>query len=425
LSIPNKQKKSRINLLDFIQDHAAIGTWDYDPVLSTLNWSAQTKKIHEVPIDYIPSVELGLSFYKKGYSLNTITKLFTRCIENHEDFDIDVQIITATKKEKWVRAIGKSIVENNKCVLVQGLFQDIDKKTKVSKELAYKEIQLRRTFNNALVGMAIVDLRGKWITVNKSLCSMLGYTKDEIINLTFMDVTHPEDLPRVYKAMLSIKNGDYDYFETEKRYLNKKGETIWAQLSTSVIKDDNGIPLHYVAQINDITQIKETSKRVNQLLVTTEDQNKRLLNFAHIVSHNLRSHYGNLDMLLDIIKMDLPEATDNEIFPLIEQAVNHLGETVKNLNEVAAINTQKDLKTEPLNLLENFNKAFSSISALIISSETKLSINIEPEILVKGIPAYLDSILLNFLTNAIKYKKINEPAKIEIDTKIENDFVIF
>ncbi|MEP5934031.1 MAG: ATP-binding protein, partial [Winogradskyella arenosi] len=272
--------------------------------------------------------------------------------------------------------------------------------------------------------MAIVDLEGQWINVNKSLCKTFGYNKEEIKSLSFMDLTHPDDLKKDYKAMLSMMSGNLDYFETEKRYLNKKGETIWAQLFISIVRNANGVPQHFVAQINDHTLIKKSSEKVNQLLRTTEDQNKRLLNFAHIVSHNLRSHYGNLDMLLDIIKMDLPETTDNEIFPLVKQAVSHLGETVANLNEVAAINIQKDLKTEKLNLLKCFNGAFSSISALIIESKTSVSVHIDPAIAIKGVPAYLDSIILNFLTNAIKYKKPQEPAKIEINAREEEDDVI-
>ncbi|SDS12435.1 PAS domain-containing sensor histidine kinase [Winogradskyella sediminis] len=424
LSIPNTQNKSRIDLLEFIQERVTIGTWEYDPTSSTLNWSSQTKKIHEVPLDYKPDVEAGLSFYKEGHCRDTISQLFSNCIELKEDFDVEVQITTYTGKDIWVRAIGIPIVKDDQCILVQGLFQDIDKKTKNAKQLAYKEEQLRKTFETALVGMAIVDLDGNWIDVNQSLCDTFGYTKAEIKKLSFVDLTHPEDLRKDNKAMIGMLSGKIDHFETEKRYISKQHEIIWAQLSMSIVRDNNGQPVHFVAQINDVTDVKKTSKKVSQLLTTTEDQNKRLLNFAHIVSHNLRSHYGNLDMLLDIVKMDLPETTDNEIFPLLNQAVTHLGETVENLNEVAAINIQKDLKTEPLNLLENFNKAYSSISALLLDSKTTISINIAPEIIIKAVPAYLDSILLNFLTNAIKYKKPTEPAKIEVNASLKDNFAI-
>ncbi|MDN3492930.1 PAS domain-containing sensor histidine kinase [Winogradskyella bathintestinalis] len=412
-----------LSLLNFIQKHAAIGTWEYYPVLEVGYWSDQTKKIYEVPLDYEPTLESGLSFYK-GDNFKMITKVFTDCIEKHQDYDIEIQIVTATGKTKWVRAIGKPIIKEEKCVKIEGLFQDIDEKTKISKALAFKREQLSRTFETALIGMAIVDLEGHWIDVNKSLCKTFGYTKDEIKELTFMDVTHPDDLNKGYKAMMSMLSGKLDFYETEKRYISKSGETIWAQLSTSVVRDDRGQPQHFVAQINDLTRIKKSSIKISQLLTTTEDQNKRLLNFAHIVSHNLRSHYGNLDMLLDIVKMDLPETTENDIFPLIEQAVGQLGETVENLNQVAAINIQNDITTEPLNLLDNLNKALSNISAIIIESKSTVSVDINPDIMVQGIPAYLDSILLNFLTNAIKYKKPNEAAKIELHASIKNDFVV-
>ncbi|MGJ8548598.1 PAS domain S-box protein [Winogradskyella wichelsiae] len=422
--IPNTQIKSSINLLDFIQERASIGTWEYDPISKNLNWSNETKKIHELPLDYIPDLQQGISFYKEGYSRNTITQLFTLCIESHIDFDTEVLIVTPKKKDKWVRVIGIAIIENDKCILVQGLFQDIDKKTKNAKELAFKEQQLRKTFETALIGMAIVDLEGNWIDVNNSLCNILGYNKVEIKKLTFMDLTHPEDLRRDHQALMRMIKGELDDYEIEKRYISKNGETVWAQLSVSIVKDNLGQPEHFVAQINDVTQIKKNRKKVSQLLETTKNQNKRLLNFAHIVSHNLRSHYGNLDMLLDIVKIDLPETTNNEIFPLVELAVSHLGETLTNLNEVAAINVQKDLKTEPLNLLNSFQGALSSISALIRESKTTVSIDIDTDLFILGVPAYLDSIILNFLTNAIKYKKATEPAKIEIKTNISNDFVV-
>ncbi|WP_299778261.1 PAS domain S-box protein [uncultured Formosa sp.] len=416
--------KNESSLFNFIQEHAAIGTWEYDIKLATLQWSSETKKIHDVSPDYKPDVDSGLSFYKAGQDRDTITQLFTDCINKHANFDTELQIVTATGHDKWVRSIGMPIIENNKCIKVQGLFQDIDEKTKITKTLALKEQHLRKTFESALVGMAIIDLKGNWIDINQSLCNTFGYTKEEFKKYSLKELTHPEDIKIGYKSMIDMINGNLEDFEAEKRYIGKNGQTISAIIYTSIIRDDDGKPLHIVAQINDRTQIKKSNSEVVQLLETTEYQNKRLLNFAQIVSHNLRSHYSNLDMLLDILKIDRPESTKNEIFPLIKEAVTHLGETLENLNEVATINLKKDLKTESLNLLDHFNKALSSISALIIESKTTLIVDIDKTLSVKAIPAYLDSILLNFLTNAIRYKKQNEPAKIEIKTETEDNFVI-
>lgn len=423
-SVQNLNHTESSLYLNFIQKHASIGTWEVDLKSDTLYWSSETKKIHEVSSGFEPNIETALKFYKQGYSLNTIEKVFTQCIEKFEDYDVELQIITATGREKWVRAIGKPIIENNECVKVIGLFQDIDEKTKNAKALANKEDQLRKTFDNALVGMATIDLKGNWISINKSLCETFGYNKNEFLKLSFMDITHPKDLGMARQAVFDMINGKIDHFKSEISYIHKNGRTIWASLSATIIKDKSGVPLHFVAQINDLSQIKESTNRIVKLLETTENQNKRLLNFAHIVSHNLRSHYSNLDMLLDITKMDMPEATENEIFPLMEQAVSHLGETVENLNEVASINIKKDLKKEPLNLLQSFDKISASIAALIIESKTKLCVDISKDIYIEAVPAYLDSILLNFLTNAIKYKKQNEAPKVELEAKIEKDYVI-
>ncbi|WP_159022710.1 PAS domain S-box protein [Formosa sp. L2A11] len=416
--------KNESSLFNFIQKHAAIGTWEFDIKLNTLQWSSETKRIHGLPTDYVPDVNSGLSFYKAGQNRDTITQLYTNCIEKHENFDVELQIIAATGDEKWVRSIGIPIIENKKCIKVQGSFQDINEKTLNTKTLAYKEQQLRKIFESAVVGMAIVDLKGNWIDVNKSLCKTFGYTKEEFEKFSLQDITHPEDTLIGRKSIIKMINGELEDFITEKRYICKEGKTISAMLYASIIRDDDDKPLHFVAQISNQTQIKKSNSEVIQLLETTKDQNKRLLNFAQIVSHNLRSHYSNLDMLLNILKVDLPETTKNEIFPLIELAVSNLGESLENLNEVAAINTNKDLKTVPINLLSHFNKALSTISALIIESKTVLQLNVDKTVCVMGVPAYIDSILLNFLTNAIRYKKPHKKAEIEISTYNEEKFVV-
>jgi len=411
-------------LLDFIKQYASIGTWEFDLNSASLNWSSEIKKIHEVPKDYEPNLESAINFYKKGYSRDTITKQFSNCIENQTKFDTELQIITAKGKDLWVRAIGIPIIENGIFLKIQGIFQDINEKTKISKKLIIREEVLRQTFEYALVGMAILDLQGNWINVNKSLCKILGYSELELKKLTFSDISHPEDSTIGHSTIIDMLNGKVDNFETEKRYVRKNREVIWTRLSISIVKKDNGEPLHFVVQISNISQIKESNKKVKKLLDTTNKQNKRLLNFAHIVSHNLRSHYSNLDMLLDIIRMDLPEATKNEIFPMIEEAVSQLGETVENLNEVAAINIKGDIKLERINLLDSLNKVTGSISGIIMESNTTLCVGITPDINIFGVPAYLESIILNFLTNAIKYRKRNESAKIELDAFTRQNYII-
>ncbi|MFD2551897.1 PAS domain S-box protein [Bizionia sediminis] len=400
--------------LDFIETHAIIGRWEYYPDKDLLTWSKNTKRIHEVPDTYTPDVTNGINFYKEGYSRQLVQTLFSLCLEKFESFDEELQIVTSKGTEKWVRVIGTPQVENGICTKVTGLFQDIDEKTKNTKLLALREKELRYNFEQAIIGMAILDMQGNWIKVNNSLCNMLGYTQAEFLKLSFMDITHPEDLSDDRVAFGQLVSGEITHYKTEKRYIHKNGNPVWIQLSSSVVKDKSNRPMHFIAQINDITESKKYTQRIQKLLETTEAQNERLLNFSHIVSHNLRSHCSNLVMLVDILKTDLPETTQNEIFPMVEAAVTNLRETIDNLNQVASINNNKVLNLEPINLLEIMNDVIKGVSGLILNSNAVVKVDIDPDIHVKGIAAYMDSILLNFLTNAIKYKQSNKPPQIEI-----------
>ena len=308
-------------------------------------------------------------------------------------------------------------------VKIIGLFQDIDDKTRISKNLETKESELRKIFEYALVGKATIDLNGNWLKVNKSLCNTFGYTEEELLRLNFKDITYPEDTNIGLEAVKQMIDGKIDHYKTNKRYLSKSGEIIWAILSISIVRD-NKIPKFFIVQTSDVTLTKKASIEIEGLLKTTENQNKRLLNFAHIVSHNLRSHSGNLKMLLDIIKTDIPKTTDNEVFSLLDCAVNQLQETVGSLNEVATINIKNDVKIIAINLLNSFEKAFKGISGQIRESNAKINIKINSEIYVKAVPAYLDSILLNFLTNAIKYRNPSVNLKIDLTATIKKKFVI-
>ncbi len=424
-TVQNTRQKNEDNLIfNFMQEAATIGSWEVDLIKQTVFWSEITKKIHEVGLDYVPNLEEGINFYKEGENREKITKLFNSCIETGEKFDGEFQIITAKGKEKWVRSIGASIFnDKGTCIKVQGVFQDINEKTKATKKLALSEERFRKIFENAANGMAMISIDGSWIQVNNTLCEMIGYTNEEFLQLTFKDITHPDDLNSDATLLQEMLKDKKDVYKIEKRYFHRNGSIVWALLSVSLIKNNKGKPQYFVAQINNVTERKNAEEKNKSLLEVTRDQNTRLLNFAHIVSHNLRSHSGNLEMLLSLMEVDLPEATDNEFFPMLKSAVDHLQETVENLNEVAVVNTKtmESLTTE--NLFHYIQKSIDSIRPQILENNATFQNNADKNIQIKGIPAYLDSVFLNFFTNALKYKSLKKDPLITIDTEIKEGFV--
>ena len=93
----------------------------------------------------------------------------------------------------------------------------------------------------------------------------------------------------------------------------------------------------YLGISTDISLLEKIQQELNNLLAISENQNSQLLNFTHIVSHNLRSHSANLHMLLEMQKEELPETTTNDIFPLLDESVTNLRETIDHLNDVVSL----------------------------------------------------------------------------------------
>lgn len=291
-------------------------------------------------------------------------------------------------------------------------------------KLRISEEQFRGAFEHAAIGMAIVSPDGKWVQVNNSLSKMLGYSPTELPKLTFQDVTHPEDLNKDLSAVKKLILGKKNSYKMEKRYFHKNGGIIYAILSVSIVRDVFGQPLHFVSQIIDISDIKKTENHLEIERRVTNDQNKRLLNFAHIVSHNLRSHSGNLQMLLSFMDVEKDESARNELFGMFHQAAANLEDTITHLTEVVSMKNTFEEGLKVLNLKSVINDAVGNVHALLRKTSGKCKVELEEDLYVKVIPAYLDSIVLNLLTNSIKYRSKDRPLEIYITGELLQDMVV-
>lgn len=122
--------------------------------------------------------------------------------------------------------------------------------------LRESEERFRLALDEAPIGMALVALDGRFIRVNRALCEIVGYSKDELERLTFKEITHPEDLAVDVSLAEQLARGEIARYQLEKRYIRKDGTSVTAMLSGSILRSGDGTPLHYIAQIEDITERK-------------------------------------------------------------------------------------------------------------------------------------------------------------------------
>ncbi|MFA4867751.1 MAG: PAS domain S-box protein [Pedobacter sp.] len=295
-------------------------------------------------------------------------------------------------------------------------------KENLNEKLKLSEERFRLAFQHAAIGMAIVSLEGKWLRVNRSLFDILGYRPSELLRLTFQDITHPEDLDKDLNLLNEILERKRDSYQMEKRYFHKEGHIVWVILTVSIVKNSIGEPLHFISQLTDISKVKATEQEIQSMMEVTNDQNRRLLNFAHIVSHNLRSHSGNLSMLLNFIETDTDEESRQQLFKMFRHATSNLQETVGHLNEVVAVNTTIE-NLSRINLKGAINCAIGNVEALLKAADGICRNEVKEDVVIDAVPAYLDSILLNFLTNAIKYRSPDRNLIIVLRAETEGNKV--
>ncbi|MDI1480161.1 PAS domain S-box protein [Polyangium sp. y55x31] len=144
------------------------------------------------------------------------------------------------------------------------LLEHIDDLGRAQEVLRNAEERLNRTIDDAPIGMALVGLDGRFLRVNRVLCDIVGYGREELERLRFQDITHPEDLELDLEQVGRLLRGEVERYQLSKRYIRKTGEIVDVMLSASMVRDARGIPLHYISQIEDITEKRRIEDRLRQ-----------------------------------------------------------------------------------------------------------------------------------------------------------------
>ena len=143
---------------------------------------------------------------------------------------------------------------------------DIAQRKLAEEELRESEERFRQVFEQGPLGVAMLDLDYRWISVNPKLCEMLGYTRDELTKLTFVDITHPDDIEADLDQHRKVLMGEIPVKKLEKRYIKKTGEILWARLTGSLVRDAQGRATYFLAMIEDITDRKQAEAALRSLL---------------------------------------------------------------------------------------------------------------------------------------------------------------
>lgn len=164
--------------------------------------------------------------------------------------------IWTEEEQRLFREIGRRMADGVSNVLVL-------------RELKENEKRFRATFEQAAVGVAHTDLTGRWLRVNRKLCDIVGYSREELLQKTFQEITHPDDLDADLENVRQLLAGENLTYSMEKRYVRKDGSNVWINLTVSVVYHDSGKPAYFLAVIEDITSRKRMDRALRSIVEAT------------------------------------------------------------------------------------------------------------------------------------------------------------
>jgi PAS domain S-box-containing protein len=233
---------------------AQMGTWEWNISENTSKWSDETKRMFgRSPRDPEGTTEDFFALVHPGDRL-FIEQAVNRSVTEGSPYETEFRVRQPDGSIRWVRGKGKVLRdEAGRPQRMIGLNADITKQKQAQAALRQSEIRLARAEAFSLVMLTHVGLDGRWLKVPSTLCDLLGYSEQELLERTFKDVTHPEDFEADWSQCQRIIRGEIKSFDLEKRYIHKDGHTIWVYINCSVVEDDAGKPVQFLTYIRDIT----------------------------------------------------------------------------------------------------------------------------------------------------------------------------
>lgn len=257
---------------------------------------------------------------------------------------------------------------------------------------------------------------------NSAYVDWFGKSKEEMVDkITIKDLLGPlygQNLPYIIAAL----KGKTQTFERE---IPLPSGGIRHSLANYYPDIVDGEVLGFFAHVADVTPLKLLEKELKASNERINDQNRRLLNFSNIVSHNLKSYSTNLTSILKVINDADTEEEKNKAFGYLERISEGFSLTVEHLNEVSKSHNLAKLNPVRINLNDYIEKTKETLLVEIESTNAIIKNSVNKEIEILANPAYMDSILLNLLTNAIKYRHPKRSPIIEFTSFIKDGKTIF
>jgi len=327
--------------------------------------------------------------------------------------------------------------------LIWSFIQDMSDIKQAERDLTEALTNLQSILDaSTQVSIISVDGDGLISTFNKGAERMLGYAAEEVVGSSYEGVLHVQEemgsrAPLLAKTHESEKHAEavdgyqalalnadrQGQYTDEWRYRRKDGSSLPVLLSLTPMSsaEEGG---GHLAVAADISNMKKAEKEIQNLLTITEHQNERLKNFAHIVTHNLRSNTAGILGALELMEVTEETIFENEYVQMLKRSAESLQSTIENLTEIVRQSFVDEDRNSRVNLKESVTSGLHTLMHYARANGVELISEVPEGLCVKGVPAYVDSVVHNFVSNGIKYSDRSADSVVRVYAELREDEVM-
>jgi two-component system, sensor histidine kinase and response regulator len=290
------------------------------------------------------------------------------------------------------------------------VMRDVTARVMAERALRESEARFRGTFDNAAVGVAHVALDGSWLRVNDKLCEITGYPRDQLLQRTFQDITHPEDVEADVEQARRLLGGEIGTYMMEKRYIRGSGDPVWVNLTASIVRSPDGSPDFFIAVVEDISERKEAADRLRTALAVKDE-------FLGLVSHELRTPMTVIFGMSRILAGgDLDGPTARETAADIAESAEVLNGLIESMLLLARLDREEAAQLRsPVLLHRAAGEVLARHRRRDPSRRYELAV-LSRRTLVDVQPTWIERVIENLLSNAAKYSEPGQPVRIVVDS---------
>jgi PAS domain S-box-containing protein len=398
---------------------ARMGGWTVSVPAGGVVWSDEACAIHDMPPGTLPEVTEAIGFYAPQ-SREAISSAFEACAERGTSFDLELEIVTAKKRQVWVRAIGEA-KRNTAGVVwqVQGAIQDITEQKRADDALRTSEQRFKALFEQAAVGVAQSDaITGRFIQVNQRYCEIVGRSRQELGEVTFAEITHPQDVEGDREMIRRLRAGTIREFTREKRYVRNDLSEVWVNLTVSAMWAPGEAPDYFVAILQDITGQKILEEQFRQA-----QKMEAIGTLAGGIAHDFNNVLAAITGYTELAQRELPGNVT--VLSYLEAVLLGAKRATDLVRQILAFSRQQVLERKSIQLREVVGEALLLLRATIPTTiEFDVSITaVMPNVLADA--SQIHQVVMNLCTNAAHAMKdrpgrlIVRLEKFEVNTELE------